>query len=265
MTTSPIYLPDLDITLPPTQEDLPYDDGVPMESQRHKLQMDLLIDTLLPWLDDREDGYVGGNMFVYYSLSQVKNQDFKGPDVFVALNVPKGERKSWVCWEENKCPDVVIELLSTSTTAMDKGEKKWIYQTRLRVPEYFWYDPFNTADLAGFQLVAGQYEAIPPNAQNQLASQLLGLVLVRWQGVFKGVETTWLRWAYPDGRLLPTTTEQEAQRAEQEAQRAEQEAQRAEQAELQVLKIAQNLLQSGMEPLQVAQITGLPMAQIEAL
>ncbi len=47
------------LTLPPTQDGLPYDDGVPMESQRHKLQMDLLIDALIPWLDAREDGYVG--------------------------------------------------------------------------------------------------------------------------------------------------------------------------------------------------------------
>ncbi|WP_438802419.1 hypothetical protein [Fischerella thermalis] len=31
-----------DVTLPPTQAELPYDDGEPMEeSQRHKLQMDL--------------------------------------------------------------------------------------------------------------------------------------------------------------------------------------------------------------------------------
>ncbi len=36
-----------------------------MESQRHQLQMDLLMDGLRPWLEAREDGFVGGNMFVY--------------------------------------------------------------------------------------------------------------------------------------------------------------------------------------------------------
>ncbi len=46
------------------------------------------MDALLPWLEAREDGYVGGNMLVYYSLKQVHNQDFRGPDVFVVLNVP---------------------------------------------------------------------------------------------------------------------------------------------------------------------------------
>jgi hypothetical protein len=30
-----------------------------MESQRHQVQMELLINALLPWLDDRTDGDVG--------------------------------------------------------------------------------------------------------------------------------------------------------------------------------------------------------------
>jgi Uma2 family endonuclease len=58
-----------------------------METQRHKLQMDLLIETLQPWLAEREDGYVGGNMFLYYRLAQVRNREFMGPDVFAAVGV----------------------------------------------------------------------------------------------------------------------------------------------------------------------------------
>ncbi|QZZ20050.1 Uma2 family endonuclease [Leptothermofonsia sichuanensis E412] len=260
------------ITIPPTQDELPYDDGENMESERHKLQMELLIDALLPWLNQREDGYVGGNMFVYYSMAQVRNQDFRGPDVFVALGVPKGERKSWVCWEEDKTPDVIIELLSDSTVDRDKHEKKLVYQNRMHVPEYFWYDPFNPEDWAGFRLVGGTYQPIAPNARGTLESEVLGLTLVRWQGVFKTIETTWLRWAYPDGSLLLTAEEQERQRAEQEhqraeqeRQRAEQERQRAEQAENQVQQIARNLLQAGLPIAQVAQMTGLAIELVEHL
>ncbi len=245
------------ITIPPTQDELPYSDGNKMESERHKLQMELLIDGLLPWLAQREDGYVGGDMFVYYSMAQVRNQDFKGPDVFVALGVPKGERKSWVCWEEDKTPDVIIELLSDSTAAKDKQEKKLIYQNRMHVPEYFWYDPFNSEDWAGFRLVGGTYQPIAPH-EDRLASEVLGLALVRWQGTFKTVETTWLRWAYPDGTLLLTAEEQERQRAEQERQRADR-------AEIQVQQIARNLLQTGMPIAQVSEMTGLAIAQIEQL
>jgi Uma2 family endonuclease len=168
----------------PTQDELPCDDGVPMETQRHKLQMDILIDALFPWLTAREDGYVGGNMFVYFSAAQLKTEEFRGPDFFAVLGVPKAERKSWVVWEEGKAPDVVIELLSESTAPQDKTEKKEIYQDRLRVPEYFWYDPFNPEDWAGFILKDGIYESLSQDT-GQLVSQQLGLALVRWQGGYR--------------------------------------------------------------------------------
>ncbi|BAY10342.1 Uma2 family endonuclease [Calothrix sp. NIES-2098] len=268
-----------DVKFPPTQAELPYDDGIPMESQRHKMQMELLIDVVETWLEQREDGYTSGNMFVYFSLAQLKNQDFRGPDFFAVLGVPKGERRSWVVWEEGKGPDVVIELLSPATAATDKGEKKLIYQNQMRVPEYFWFDPFNPDDWAGFSLGSGVYQPITPNAENQLVSQALGLALLRWQGTYKGVNITWLRWATLDGELLPTAeekalqwaeqerqrAEQETQRAEQETQRAEQERQRAERAELQLQQTARNLLLSGMTAAQVANITGLSESEIEEL
>lgn len=95
-----------------------------METWRHYVQMQLLINTLEPWLEKRGEGFVGGNMFVYYSLAQIRNQDFKGPDFFVVLDVPRGERKSWVVWEEGKGPDVVIELLSASTAEYDKAAQR---------------------------------------------------------------------------------------------------------------------------------------------
>jgi Uma2 family endonuclease len=213
------------LTALPTQDGLPCDDGVPMETQRHKFQMDLLMDTLLSWLEQREDGYVGGNMFVYFSAAQIKKQDFKGPDFFAVLGVPKKERKSWVVWEEERAPDVVIELLSESTANQDKIEKKQIYQDKLRVNEYFWYDPFNPEDLAGFVLVDGLYEPIQPNEQGWLISNRLGLALVRWQGDYKGVTAVWIRWATLEGVILPTPQEV-AQEAQQKAEEAQQKAER---------------------------------------
>ncbi|MES1025783.1 Uma2 family endonuclease [Gloeocapsa sp. BRSZ] len=260
---SEITLKELGVALPPTQDELPCDDGIPMETQRHKVQMNLLINSLLPWLDKRSDGYASGNMFVYFSLAQVRNQDFRGPDFFAVLGVPKKERKSWVVWEEGKAPDVVIELLSESTAQADKNEKKLIYQDQLRVPEYFWFDPFNPDDWAGFFLQHGVYHPITPNAQNQLVSQSLGLALQHWYGTYEGVQATWLRWATLEGELLPTFEEQERQRAEQERQRAEQERQRAEQAQSLLQQTIRNLLQEGMTVEQVARLTGLSQVQVE--
>lgn len=212
----------LDVSLPPTQDDLPFDDGIPMETQRHKLQMDLLIETLQPWLKQRVDGYVGGNMFLYYSLAQVRNQDYMGPDVFVVLDVPKGERKSWVIWQEGKGPDVVIELLSPSTLRYDKTGKKRLYEERIRVPEYVWFDPFNPADFAGFRLVEGCYEPIEVNQSGILPCHQLGLGLMTWSGRYQEVEAEWLRWVTREAHVLPTQAEllfQERQRADHLAER----------------------------------------------
>lgn len=254
------------LVLPPTQDELPSDDGIPMETQRHKLQMDLLIDALYPWLEARDDGYIGGNMFVYYSLAQVRNQDFRGPDFFAVLGVPKGERKSWVVWEEGKTPDVVIELLSESTASFDKNEKKRIYLNQMHVPEYFWFDPFNPNDWAGFTLQSSQYKPIPINEKNQLVSQSLGLALVRWEGNYQGVNATWLRWATLEGNLLLYPQEMadiarvEASLAREEASLAQQ---RANQAESQLRQVAFNLLQEGMTVEQVMRLTGLSESDLE--
>ncbi|MGF1478596.1 MAG: Uma2 family endonuclease, partial [Cyanophyceae cyanobacterium] len=235
------------ITLPPTQDELPCDDGVPMETGRHRLQMELLINSLDQWLS-RQDVFVGGNMFLYYSLAQVKNQDFKGPDVFVALDVAWRERKSWVVWEEGKPPDIVIELLSDSTRKVDKQEKKQIYQDRVRVAEYYWYDPFNSEDFAGFILQGSEYTPLPFDSDNNLTSPRLDLKLVRWQGVYHRVDAVWLRWATLAGELLPTDeelAEQERQRAQQAQQQAEQAHQQAEQDHQQAAE-AQQVAELGL-------------------
>ena len=215
---------ELGLSILPNQDQLPCDDGEPMESQRHKLQMDLLIEGLDTWLEQREDGYVGGNMFIYFSQAQIKKQDFKGPDFFAVTGVSKKERKSWVVWEEEKAPDVVIELLSVSTANFDKTEKKQIYQNKMRVSEYFWYDPFNSEDFAGFYLNNGVYQPLVFNEQGCLISQSLGLALVRWSGNYRGLEAVWLRWATLEGQILPTgreLAEQERQLAERERLRAD--------------------------------------------
>jgi Uma2 family endonuclease len=236
----------------PTQDDLPCDDGIPMETYRHKLQMDILMDAYGNWLTaTQQQGFIGGNMFVYFNPDQVRNQDYRGPDVFVVKDVPSGERRSWVVWQEGKAPDVVIELLSPSTAKRDKTEKKQIYQKQLRVTEYFWYNPFNPEDFAGFNLQAGVYHPLSFDDRQRLVSQQLGLALVRWQGIYKQVEAVWLRWATLEGELLPTDGElvqQERQRVEEERQRAEEERQRAEEERQRADRLAAKLRELGIDP-----------------
>jgi len=243
----------------PTQDELPCDDGVPMETERHRMQMELLISSLEPWLYGHTKGYVGGNMFVYFSEKQIKNQDFKGPDVFVVLGVSNVERKSWVVWEEGKGLDIVIELLSESTTTTDKTTKKEVYQDQLKVQEYYWFDPFDSQDFVGWELdEQGTYQKKLFDAQEGMISKQLGLALVRWHGEFHRRKAVWLRWATLEGELLFTDNE----RAEQECKAKEQERkakkkerrakkwerQEKEQAQKQVELLANKLRALGIDP-----------------
>jgi Uma2 family endonuclease len=111
------------------------------------------------------------------SLSWVEREtSFKGRS-FIVLGTQKSDRNSWiVCHEDGKYPNVIVEILSDSTAAVDKGLKKQIYQDTFRTPDYFWFDPV-TLKFQGFHLVEGKYQPIPPTTEGKLWSQQLELYL----------------------------------------------------------------------------------------
>ncbi len=223
---------------PPRGEDLPHTDGEPMETWRHVEQMTLLITVLNDAWRDRDDVFVGGNMFVYFSELQAKNNDFRGPDVFVVMDTVKKERKSWVVWEEEgRTPDVVIELLSESTERVDRGEKMHIYAKLMRVAEYYLFDPF-TGVLEGYAIDPSTrtYRRRALDDQGRLASPVTGLMLGVVSGPSSGVEADWLRWLTADGQVVPTGQEREAARAEREEARAEEALRRVAELEAQLGK-----------------------------
>lgn len=67
-------------------------------------------------------------------------------------------------------PDLVVEILSPSTSGYDRTEKKLVYE-RSGVKEYWIIDP-DTQVVQGFQLVKGMFEAFPP-ARDIIRSALL--------------------------------------------------------------------------------------------
>ncbi len=229
------------------------EDGVPMDNPYHRLQMNLflsLVDQRMLELG-RSDFYSGGNMFVYYSVEQAqavaeeerqlalfesgkraekpKKTAFRGPDVFLVQGVdPSPERYAWVAWQEDgRLPDLIVELLSPSTAAYDRGEKKRLYEETFKTSEYFLYPPQGLA-LEGWRLLDNSYQQIVRSAEGRLWSRELEAELGVWHGTYKGKTGPWLRLFHPDGRLVPTETEGERQRAEEERQRTEEERQRAE-------------------------------------
>ncbi len=194
--------------------DLPYEDGVPLESSWHLDAMYLLIRILEYFWRERSDVYLGGNMFVYFDPDQVKTRHFCGPDFFFVKGVrDNSPRKSWVVWEENGLtPDFVVELASPSTANFDLTDKKDIYQRQLKTPEYVVYNP-ETEVLVGWRLAAGRYEPIEANEAGWLWCSEIGL----WLGV---VDHKFLKYPNPvkvlrffdkAGFLVPTEEEAEAE------------------------------------------------------
>ena len=202
----------------------------------------MLIRILKLWWRERQDFYASGNLTIYYSPSQKKSEYFRGPDFFVVLGTEKKDRKSWVVWQEDgKYPNLIVEILSSSTTAVDKGLKKQVYQDTFRTPDYFWFDPV-TMELQGFHLVDGKYQEMQITTDGRLWSQQLELYL----GVYEGK----LRFFTTENQLILSSeelAEQERLRAEQAEERAEQAEERAERAEQEIARLREALRMQGIE------------------
>jgi len=195
-------------SMPPT--DLIFDDGEPLESNRHRIAINVLIRSLQQAYLDRNDFFTSGNMFIYYSSEQARNRDFRGPDFFAVLNVDgTTERQGWVVWEEGgRYPDVIVELMSPSTASMDTGTKKDIYERIFRTPDYFVFNPFDPNSLQGWHLDASQqYQPLVPNEQGWLWCQTLGLWVGTWQGSIDRETAVWLRFYDQEGNLVPLPEE----------------------------------------------------------
>ena len=279
----------------PTMYDLPSEDpeepGLPDEF--HDLQPQLLSRTLSLSGYSRENCFTASDLNLYYNVRHPLWH--KRPDWFLVVDVPRlyeqrDLRRSYVLWQEGNPPTVVVEFLSPGTEAEDLGRfyegmaedslieaanavvsngdnqatqakppgKFEVYETRLRVPYYFVYSRY-TQRLRYFKLEGGQYQEQSLNPETPLVwLEDLEIGLGIWQGEFEGVTAAWLRWCDQAGNWLLTDTEQAQQQLEQERQAKEQ-------AQTQLLQAAQNLLATGMELKQVAQILNLSESQAQAL
>ena len=214
--------------LAPLPFELVEDDGVPLETDWHSDQIALLKESIKQLMEERgrSDYFVGGNMFVYYSLEQarqiavdfeagiVDQRRYRGPDIFYVGGVDGRRRRTWRVWDEGyRYPEVIVELLSVSTATIDRTVKKELYAGTFRTPDYFYYDP-DKLKLEGFRLAGKSYRPIVPNAQGRLRSERLGVELGLWQGIYQKTTDTWVRLFHPDGRLVLTQAEAEGQRAE---------------------------------------------------
>jgi Uma2 family endonuclease len=199
-----------------SQDEYPTSDGRPMaETDLHRDLMAALIGTLKDWFAGEPDVYVSGNLLVYYQRNNKRVH--VSPDVFVVRGVENRTRDNYLLWEEGKGLDVVIEITSKTTMIEDIEQKYNLYVSKLRVKEYFVFDPeeeYLKPAFQGYRRVKSQFQLIKPVA-GRLPSKVLGLHLER--------DRTHLRlWDPETSERVPTPNER-AGRAEAEAARLRQE------------------------------------------
>ncbi len=234
--------------------DLPSEDpeepGLPDEF--HYFQPHLLRETFQPPNYPPDRVFVGSDLNLYYNVRHPTWH--KRPDWFAALGVSrlydeKDLRLSYVRWQEEASPYLVVELLSPGTEQEDLGKTlrdidrpptKWaVYEQILRIPYYVVFSRY-TDKLSYFELLGGHYHEVNPEDQRLWLPEA-GLGLGLWSGTYQGLERRWLRCYDANGAWIPTPLEQEQQRADQERHRADQERHRAE-------RLAAQLRTLGIEP-----------------
>jgi hypothetical protein len=176
-------------------------------------------------------------------------------------------RLSYVTWQEQVNPYIVVELLSPGTADEDLGltqppsrdtpPPKWqVYEQILRIPYYVVFDRY-TGNFQAFRLTEEGYVSIPI-LNGRFTIPDLGMGLGLWRGEFQGRVRDWLRFFDADGQWILTSTERERERADQERLRAERERLRAESAEqqakqerLRAERLAEFLKSQGIDPDQI--------------
>jgi len=118
----------------------PESDGEPMgETEWHVVTLLALLHLLRERFKDRPEVHAGGNLFIYFEEGDPAQ--VVCPDLFVAFGAKPGLRRTWKTWEEDGLfPQVILELLSSSTRRTDLGAKRGAYEA-LGVEEYFTYEP----------------------------------------------------------------------------------------------------------------------------
>ncbi|MBI3760870.1 MAG: Uma2 family endonuclease [Chloroflexi bacterium] len=167
----------LEAAAPETALEFPESDGQPMgETGIHVKQIMELAATLINFLREQANVYIGANMFMYWDATDPT--EVVAPDVFVVFDIAPGERRTWKTWVEGKAPDVIFEITSKKTRREDTRIKPAIY-AELKVQEYFRFDPegdYLKPPLQGQRLGRQGYADIPVK-DDALSSEVLGLEL----------------------------------------------------------------------------------------
>lgn len=151
----------------------PMRDGRPMgETDTHRRVIFDLIGALESYYAGQQV-YVSGDLLLHYERGNRRRH--VSPDVLVTKGLELGDRLNYILWEEGVPPNMVIEVTSKTTRREDLETKFAIYRDKIKVPEYFLFDPLDEylkPQLQGYRLRGGEYLPIRPTRGRFLCKQL---------------------------------------------------------------------------------------------
>jgi Uma2 family endonuclease len=224
----------------PSSEELP-DDETPVDNELQYLIPGLLKAILALIWSERRDWFFGVDMGIYYDPKKPAIV----PDGFLSLGVERFIdeilRLSYVLWEEQKLPTMVLEVVS-QTYRGEYSTKKEFY-AELEILYYVVYNPQRRRKppLEVYKLVNGEYVLLPGNP---VWLSEIGLGIGCERGTYQSITREWMYWYDESGKRFFTPEE----RITEAEERITQSEQRRQQAENRAQMLAERLKALGVDP-----------------
>ena len=262
----------------PTAEDLPDSDETPVDKELQNHIPNVLLNLLMWIWRDRQDWFFGVDMCYYYeaNIQEPKKSKSIVPDGFLAIGVPQlkseGGRLSYVLWQEQVKPIMVLEVISKEYNG--EYDLKLRQYQELGIIYYVIYNSLSGRrglykrheSLEVYKLINGEYELLPSvtllseSGKSESGKSESGKVV--WipeinlgigceRRILGNWERDWLYW-YDRNCVRYPTAEERAQQAEVAQQQAESARQQAEAIAMQERndkeKLAAHLRSLGINP-----------------
>ncbi len=262
----------------PTAEDLPDSDETPVDNELQNHIPNVLLNLLMWIWRDRQDWFFGVDMCYYYeaNIQEPKKSKSIVPDGFLAIGVPQlkseGGRLSYVLWQEQVKPIMVLEVISKEYNG--EYDLKLRQYQELGIIYYVIYNSLSGRrglykrheSLEVYKLINGEYELLPSvtllseSGKSESGKSESGKVV--WipeinlgigceRRILGNWERDWLYW-YDRNCVRYPTAEERAQQAEVAQQQAESARQQAEAIAMQERndkeKLAAHLRSLGINP-----------------
>ena len=232
----------------PSAEDLPDSDDTPVDNELQDLIPGLLKAILALIWSERMDWFFGVDMGIYYD----PDEPAIVPDGFLSIGVPRivdeDLRLSYVLWEEQRVPILVLEVVSYKRRG-EYSKKKRLY-AEMEVLYYVIYNPLRRRKppLEVYRLENGKY--VLQRGESVWLPEL-GLAIGRERGTYLGITREWLYW-YDANRKRYLTPEERIEQGRREGR---------QELVLRMLKVKIGELDSDIEE----QIRRLEIDQLEDL